>query len=224
METLSKALLSTHIIAGFLSLVTFWIPIFTKKGGNLHVKVGKVYVFLMWIVVISAGILSIENLIQGKYLLASFLGFLTLITSNPLWYGIATLKHKKGISVAYRKAHLIFNSFIVVSGILLIIYGCTMIGQGPDMMLFFFGILGLTNSKEVYNHFKKPTTKEDWYKQHYSGMVTTGIAAYTAFAVFGGGQLLAGKLPGYLMALPWILPTIIGTGILVYMGKNRKVA
>lgn len=224
METLSKALLSTHVIAGFLSLIIFWIPIFTKKGGNIHVKVGKVYVFLMWFVVISAGMLSVENLLQGSYLQAAFLGFLTLITSNPLWYGIATLKHKKGMSAAYKNAHLVFNSVIVLSGILLLLYGCTMIGQGPDMMLFFFGVLGITNSKEVYNHFKKPTTKEDWYKQHYSGMVITAIAAYTAFAVFGGNQLLAGKLPGYLMALPWILPTIIGTGILVYMGRSRKVA
>jgi len=224
METLSKALLSTHITAGFLSLIIFWIPIFTKKGGNFHVKVGKVYVFLMWIVVISAGILSIENLVQGKYFQAAFLGFLTLITSNPLWYGIATLKHKKGMSAAYKKTHLVFNSLIVFSGILLIIYGCTMIGKRPDMMLFFFGILGLTNSKEVYHHFNVPTTKEDWYKQHYSGMVITAIAAYTAFAVFGGQQFFAGRLPGYMMALPWIAPTIIGTGILVYMGRNRKVA
>ena len=221
METLSKALLSTHITAGFISLIIFWIPIFTKKGGNLHVKVGKAYVFLMWIVVISAGILSIENVLQGDYVMAAFLGFLTLITSNPLWYGIATLKQKKGLSSTYKNIHLVFNSGIVLSALLLIAYGCTMIGKGPDIMLFFFGILGLTNSKQVYNHFKNPTTKEDWYKQHYSGMVTTAIAAYTAFFVFGGNQLMAGRLPGYLMALPWILPTIIGTGILVYMGKSR---
>jgi len=224
METLSKALLSTHIIAGFLSLVIFWIPIFTKKGGDLHVKVGKAYVFLMWIVVISAGMLSIENTIQGDYLMAAFLGFLTLITSNPLWYGIATLKHKEGMSTAYKRAHLIFNCAIVLGAFLLILYGFTMIGQGPEVMLFFFGILGLTNSKEVYNHFKAPTTKEDWYKQHYSGMVTTAIAAYTAFFVFGGSQFMAGLLPGYLMALPWILPTIIGTGILIYMRKSRVKA
>ena len=222
MESLSKALLSTHVIAGFISLVIFWIPIFTPKGGNLHVKIGKIYVFLMWIVVISAGLLSIENLIQGDYLMAAFLGFLSLITANPLWYGIATLKHKKGLSESYKKAHLIFNSAIVLGGFCLFIYGLTMLGKGPDMMLFFFGVLGMMNSRELYNHFKNPKTKEDWYKQHYSGMVITAIAAYTAFAVFGGNQMLAGKLPGYLMALPWILPTIIGTGILVYMGKNRK--
>jgi len=222
METLSKALLSIHIIAGSISLILFWIPIFAKKGGKLHNTVGKIYVYLMWIVVISAGILSIENVMQGNYLMAAFLGFLTLITSNPLWYGMAALKQKKGMTEGYKRIHLIFNSVITVCGFLLIIYGLTMIGEGPEIMLFFFGILGMTSSKEVYNHFKHPKTKEDWYKQHYSGMVTTAIAAYTAFAVFGGNQLLAGKLSGYLMALPWILPTIIGTGILVYMGKSRK--
>jgi len=222
MEALSKALLSIHIIAGSLSLITFWIPIFTKKGGKIHNAVGKVYVYLMWIVVISAGVLSIENLMQGDYLMAAFLGFLTLITSNPLWYAIATLKHKKGLTEGYKRIHLIFNSVITLGGLFLIAYGCTMLGEGPEIMLFFFGFLGLTNGKEVYNHFKNPKTKEDWYKQHYTGMVTTAIAAYTAFAVFGGNQLLSGKLPGYMMALPWILPTIIGTMIMIYMGKNRR--
>ena len=93
METLSKALLSTHVIAGFISLVLFWIPIFTKKGGKIHTLVGKIYIYLMWIVVISAGILSVENAYQGNYLMASFLGFLTLITSNPLWYGTVSYTH-----------------------------------------------------------------------------------------------------------------------------------
>jgi len=203
MESLSKALLSTHVIAGFLSLIAFWIPILTN-------------------VVLSAAILSIENALQANYLQASFLGFLSIITANPLWYGIATLKHKKGISDAYRTAHLVFNGVIVGGGLLLIVYGITMIGQGPEVMLFFFGVLGLTNLREVINHFKAPTTKEDWYKQHYSGMIITGIAAYTAFFVFGGSQFLAGRLPGYLMAIPWILPSIIGTGILVYMGRSKR--
>ena len=221
METLSEALLSTHIIAGSISLILFWIPIFTKKGGKIHNTIGKIYVYLMWIVVLSAGVLSIENLIQGDYLMASFLGFLTLITSNPLWYAMATLKHKKGMTEGYKRTHLIFNSVLTIGGFLLILYGCTMIGQGPEVMLFFFGILGMTNGKEVYNHFKQPKTKEDWYKQHYTGMIITAIAAYTAFAVFGGNQLLSGKLPGYLMALPWILPTIIGTIIITYMGRGR---
>ena len=151
METLSKALLSTHVIAGFISLVLFWIPIFTKKGGKIHTLVGKIYIYLMWIVVVSAGILSVENAYQGNYLMASFLGFLTLITSNPLWYGIASLKQKKGLSAGYKNIHLVFNIAITLGGLLLIIYGITMIGKGPEIMLFFFGILGLTNAKEVYN-------------------------------------------------------------------------
>ena len=89
MEVLSKSLLAIHIFCGFCSIVLFWIPIFVKKGGNIHVKIGKAYVFLMWIVVLTAAILSIKNIIIGAYIMAAFLGFLSLITANPLWYGIA---------------------------------------------------------------------------------------------------------------------------------------
>ena len=95
MKNLSEILLATHVIAGMISLIIFWIPIFVKKGGNLHRSVGKVYVYLMWYVVISAFLLSVENFIEGSYIAAAFLGFLTLATGQPLWSAIAILNNKE---------------------------------------------------------------------------------------------------------------------------------
>ena len=55
-------------------------------------------------------------------------------------------------------------------------------------------------------------------------MMTTGIAAYTAFFAFGGGTFLSAYLKGPLMAVPWILPSIIGTVIIVRMKKKMGIS
>ena len=119
MEAITKALLATHIFSGITSIILFWIPIFLKKGSKNHILIGKIYVFLMWIVVISAGLLSIKNILIGEFVMAAFLGFLALITANPLLYGIAILKNKKGLSDSYQKKHMAFNALITLAGVLL---------------------------------------------------------------------------------------------------------
>ena len=43
-----------HIIAGFLALFTFWIPVVTRKGGGVHRRIGWVYTISMAVVSISA--------------------------------------------------------------------------------------------------------------------------------------------------------------------------
>ena len=161
MEIISKSLLAIHVFCGFSSILLFWIPIFLKKGSNLHIKVGKAYVFLMWIVVITSAILSIENFIQGLIIPALFLGFLSVITANPLWYGIAILKHKKGLSESYKKKHMMFNLFIALFGLVLLIYGIYLKGKGFGILMIIFGILGLLSGGDIYRMYKNPKAKSN---------------------------------------------------------------
>ena len=115
MEALDKIILFIHIAIGSISLLIFWIPVFTKKGGKLHNKAGKLYVYTMWIVVITAAFLSIINLLQKDYITAAFLGFLTLLTGHPLWYAVAILKHKKQIPVRLLKIRRVILGLLVSS-------------------------------------------------------------------------------------------------------------
>lgn len=223
MDTISKALLTIHIFAGFSSLVLFWIPIFLKKGSDWHIKIGKIYMVLMWIVVISAAILSIKNIIIGSYIMASFLGFLALITANPLWYGIAILKNKNGLSLNYRKKHMTFNILITIAGLALLLFGIYLKGQNAGLLMIIFGILGLSTGKEVVSMYRNPKEKSNWIVEHIDGMLTSGIAAYTAFAVFGAGSFMENVFQGYWSILPWIMPTILGTiGLRYYKNKYIK--
>ena len=224
MKTLSSIVLTIHIIAGFSSLLLFWIPAFTKKGGINHVKMGKIYMWLMWTVVITAALLSIKSFYVGRIEAAVFLGFLTFITANPLWKGIAILNHKKGLPKSFQTTHLMFELLIFISGVLLLSYGIYLKGQGGAILMIIFGILGVSNLGSIIKLIKNPPQKMDWFMEHMKDMITSGIAAYTAFFAFGGRTLLGDIFTGYWMVIPWVAPTIIGVFAMKYLEKYYQKA
>ena len=220
MDMIFKVVLFFHIAVGTLSLITFWIPLFTKKGGNAHIKVGKIYILLMWMVVVSAALLCVLRAIQGYYLVASFLGFLALITAEPLWYAIVILKHKKDIPDQVLKIRKMLLSATVIFGAALVVWSVILELQGQAILLLIFGCLGLTNIPLALKSFEKAKETTNWLMDHIEGMIATGIAAYTAFLAFGGSRFLSHIFTGPLTAIPWIIPTIVGVITIKIMKKK----
>ena len=220
MEAILKIILFTHIAAGSISLILFWIPVIVKKGSKIHNKVGMVYVYFMWIVVISAGILCFLNLFRGRPISAAFLGFLTLLTGHPLWYAIVVLKYKKEVPKRIYVIRKIMNWTLFVAGFGLITWSLILKLQGASVLLLIFGILGVVSAFPLIRLKEASRMQSNWLAEHLEGMVGTGIAAYTAFLAFGGGTIFSGIFTGPLIAIPWILPTIIGTIVINRMKKK----
>ena len=130
MDILINTLRIAHIAAGFISLLLFWLPVITKKGGKAHRLSGKWYVWMMWVVAGTAAALSVKNVVIGEYVMAAFLGFISIITANALWYGINILSSKKTLTRTHRLGRLVFSSVIVLSACALIVYGIALKGQG----------------------------------------------------------------------------------------------
>jgi len=211
MELLDRITLITHIAFGSISLLVFWIPVFTKKGGKLHNQAGKLYMYTMWVVVGSAALLSIFNFILEDYITTAFLGFLTILTGHPLWYAVAILKYKKKIPEGLVKIRKILLLILVLSGAGLVLWSILLKLQGPSILLLIFGILGLLQLPLLLRSTKKLQEDGNWIAAHINGMITSGIAAYTAFFAFGGGTFFGEIFTGPLIAIPWVLPSIIGT-------------
>ncbi len=217
MDQLKSIILIIHIAVGSLSLIVFWIPVLVKKGGDIHIKVGKLYVFLMWIVVITAIILSLINLYFKAYIIAAFLGFLSIITAHPLWYGMVILKHKKEITSRVKRINLLLNWFLFLGGAGLFIWALILKVQGQAILLIIFGIIGMASALPMIRGGDKPV---NWLAAHIQGLLGTGIAAYTAFFAFGGSRIFGHIFTNQLIAIPWIMPTIMGiVGIKYYKRK-----
>jgi len=202
-------LLWIHIAAGFIGLIVFWIPIFSRKGSKIHRQLGKYYVWMMWVVIVTAVVLCINSLFTVNHDTAIFLGFIALITASPLWSGIRILKNKKEASDSYLRIRQIFDLSLVLSGLGLLIYGIYLGGEAAGILMIIFGILGLSSTPDFIRSLKTKR-KTNWLYEHLVGMIGAGIASHTAFLVFGASKFLGSFIPEPFMIIPWVTPTVVG--------------
>ncbi len=225
-ETIHKVLLMIHIPVGTLSLILFWIPVGVKKGSPLHRKVGRYYYYCMWMVLVTAFLLCINNLIMGNCVAAAFLGYLTVITSYPLWYSYEILNQDKVWTDTYFRVRKIFSILIFLSSIAMFLLGAIKYNfRDMGGVMTFFGLLGIPAIRDIMMTKEQATNKETKLKMHIQGTIISGIAAYTAFFAFGGSRFLMGvlHLDAQWMILPWTLPTLMGIVYMRYMSKKYKV-
>jgi len=220
MDQFDKIILILHIVAGFTSLAIFTIPVVVKKGSKLHNLVGKYYSYTMWVVVVTAFVLSINNMIMEQYIIAAFLGFLSIITAVPLWYGIAAVKYKMKAPLSFLRKKRFLYQLVFFAGLGLFVFGLLTTVPNAKILMMIFGGLGLSNFKHAFKSIEKEQESYNWLNDHIEGMITTGIAAYTAFLVFGGGQMLGHMISGRFTIIFWVLPSIIGTLIIINMKKK----
>jgi uncharacterized membrane protein len=230
MDTIIQIALTTHIIAGFTSLVLFFIPAFAKKGSKLHNTVGRWYVFGMWTVVASALVLCAARLYQGHHVQALFLGFLALLTSGPLYYGIAVLRNKRGPSAKMKRIQLGFEIVMAIAGTYLAGAGFGWWGPGGHSLLIIFGILGMVITiPALVDKYRGREKEYDWLVEHFSGLLITAVAAFTAFFAFGGRNIFGNLFGGNLEVIAWVTPTILGVAFIRYYkwklrGKKKTIA
>lgn len=206
MDALNALLRSAHIWAGFALLALFWLPLIFRKGSRGHVLVGRIYTWLMFGVLLSAAIMCVHRVLQGNWAQGFALGFLTLISFNSLWYGYVIAVKKRltnGISN-------VRNALFTVT----IIYSITLVYLGikHDQVLFIiFGLLGflpfIPLLLAIARHSPQP--EFNWVREHYTNMLVSGGAAYTAFLAFGSRIFFTFPDNTMLAVLPWVLPTFV---------------
>jgi hypothetical protein len=112
---LVRLLRVSHVLAGFIGLALFWIPIVTPKGGRLHVFWGRLFtyfayyaggtgfLFSVWALVHprsffrDAGALTERELalaIEGARFLYSITGFLALTVLAGTYFGVRVVQAK----------------------------------------------------------------------------------------------------------------------------------
>ena len=223
MTILDSVLLLAHVVAGTVALLIFWVPVVVRKGGSVHRQSRRIYVYAMWVVICTAFLLSVINLIQGRVVIAAFLGFLTLLTGKPLWMGVAILANKRKVTPLYERTLMALNIANVVTGLGLIALGFTLPSKGAAILMYVFGFLGVVNIGELVAQLRStPYAGQNWLHRHIEGMGTSGIAAHTAFLAFGANRFIGDLFASYWAMLPWLAPTVIGT-ILIRLAVRKYI-
>lgn len=207
-----------HIIAGFVSLITLWLPIITKKGGKRHKQSG-------WVFVISMAIVSISAFYMGMYRIgwdagpdddpipfSSFLIFISILSATTVSYGVRVLRETSDRSVL----DFILPILLFISSIGMIVYGSYI----DFSLLQYFPFIGLFLSvSQLIYWCSIPKKRSHPVVEHIVGMLSTCIATITAFLVFGAPRLLNINSVHLLL---WFLPTIVFTPMIITLSMYYR--
>lgn len=221
---LFKIFVVIHITCGSVGLLSFWVPVVGRKGGDNHRRWGRVFFYSMMITGSAAiGISTCTllapqethpHLTQSAEWIRGIFGWmmlgLAILTVNLAWYGYLCIRNRNN-----HAANLEWRNLALQAAVLLAATNCAWQGWRIDqplmlgMSMIGWGA-GFTNLWFLY----KPRRGQlDWLKEHIKALVGAGISVYTAFFAFGAVRTFPALAlhPGL-----WAIPLFVGLSLIVY--------
>ncbi len=240
MTQLYKLLLLAHVAAGMVSLILFWIPIMAKKGSKNHIRSGHWYARCMYLVAVSALILSAAVLLdpigvkrpgvnlttEQAYAIAAqsrglalFLFSIGLLVVCNIRHGLLTLGDKLTRVGVRSVNHTALNIALSALAFILAYVGYR---ESSALYFIFSALCGFTAASNLHYAWKESIDRSGRIRSHLTSMIGAGIASHTAFMVFGANRFLGELLTGSWQLVPWIAPGVIG-GIIINVLSRRYV-
>lgn len=224
---LFDALLLVHIVAGFVGLAAFWIPVFARKGGRVHVRTGRVFAFCAYVVTVSAVIAVVGRIASYRYLGISvadqpetygfsvLLGYLGVVTFVMVRQGMRVLATRRAPEKLRTPAHGALAWASISGSVIAVAFGLTVWSEVSPILLGMSPI-GIFTGRRMRRLMRDPGgQRKGWFYSHLASMLGSGIAFHTAFLVFGAQRFWAYEIEGWLAIVPWILPTVVGVPAIV---------
>ncbi len=243
MLALHQSALYLHIAVGSCALLLFWVPVFTRKGNLDHKRFGRYFASAMYVVSVSGIVMSSLDLLWPLSMHAAdleltsaeaesarrqirefglFLFSLSILVLTSTRHGWLSILHKDNREPLRNPLHLALNGSLFSVGIVLLSVGI----NAGNILFIIFGVLEVVTSTNNFRYiFRKNLRPKEWWFEHLSGLIGSGIGAYTAFTVFGGRQLFEELFASNfedLTIMLWIAPGIIGTIAIAYSTRYYK--
>ncbi len=223
------ALVNVHIATGAAGLVSFWVPIFARKGGDAHRVWGKRFVWLMLItgsVAVGISFTTIvapvathphlmthpdfgsADIIRGIF--GWMMLYLAILTVNLAWYGRLCTLHKRK-HAAYRSWHNIGLQVLLTVASANCLWQGLHIGQ--PLMLGISMVGFATVATNLFFMYRPNPGPLGWQLEHIKALVGAGISVYTAFFAFGAVRYVPAIA---LTPALWAVPLITGLILIIY--------
>ncbi|WP_212926906.1 DUF2306 domain-containing protein [Oceanobacillus sp. J11TS1] len=213
-----------HIIAGFIALITLWMPLFFRKGGTYHRITGWIFTYSMFIISATSIYLSLyrisldESQTTAQFSFSIFLIFIAILSFSTATYGLRVLQFKKHAGKHRHALDWFIPILLFTSATVMSIYGFLL----GDPLLSWFPMIGIFLSISYMLYWwRNPRFKNNWLIEHLTGMLSCGISTVTAFVVFGAPRIFGLNESAILL---WFAPTIILVPLIIYFSikYNKK--
>ena len=221
-SVLSSILLAGHVATGFVGLVSFWVPLFARKGGRLHVLSGRVYTYCAYVVTGTAITVSIGRIVghigngvslaetPGAYAFSLFLGYLGVATFATVHHAIRVVETRRAPEELRTPFHeaVAWAPGVCSAGIAVLALA---FWSGMSPLLLALSPIGFILSWTMLRVVYDPAGRHmRWFYSHLGSMIGGGIAFHTAFIVFGAQRIYPYEMEGTLGLVPWVAPTLLG--------------
>ena len=198
---LSAVLLTLHIGAGSLALLTAAFAVFTAKGQKWHILMGRVYAIGMSVVFLTAVPLALLGADIFLLLIAFFSFYL-------VFAGWRFARNRRGVPHAVDWASI---AILLTTGLGMGVYAGLLFSSGDSQwvtMTTFAGIaIALGVADGLYHRLRRATGGRR-IARHLTNMLAGTIATITAVLVV--------NVETNPVWIPWILPTIVITPFIVW--------
>ena len=240
MSLIHTTLLYLHIALGAVALLLYWLPVIARKGSKLHINAGKVFYYLMLIVSGSGIVMSlmglydpvgiytagkqmtaaqIERMLVWRIPVSQFLLLLSLLTWVTVRHAIGLL-HAKNDRSMLRRWFYQGPVLVLFPTALYVAYQGITVGMP---LLVIFAVVSLVTASTISLYvYKKEIKPRAWIIEHFSSMVGSGIAVYTAFFAAGGRRMLADILPSEWQLVSWLAAPVVGITVIIFMTGYYK--
>ncbi len=226
---LFEAFLWTHILFGVTGAATFWVSMWTRKGGDTHRKWGKVFAWSLIVTGFCAVGMSlctlawpvethphIKDVVLIRVIFGWMMLYLGVLTISLCWHGLRVVKNKADhprnrdlVDVALQLAVIVAAANCALQGWL----------SGWNLMIGMSMIGFASAGTNLLFTFTAKPWRLQYLVEHFKALVGAGISVYTAFLAFGSVRLMPQMaLTGYL----WFPPIVIGVSIIVWWRQKTR--
>ena len=195
-------LLTSHILFGSIGLLSGSYNLLRKKGGSIHVKVGKLFVISMLITGSTAFLMALLKPNMFLFIVGVFTVFLMGTGQRYMHF------KKLGQGQKPKRIDWILSFSMLLVGVVFVSWGMILLLKKQDSMgiaLVVFGLIGLQNvRKDLQNYRGKIKFKMYWLRVHIIRITAAYIASFTSFIVVNQNHF-----PNWIPEVAyWLLPTV----------------
>ncbi len=210
-------LVTAHIAAGTIALITFWTAAIARKGSALHKGVGKAYLLAMLAILGSALPMAVLFISRGVVDIGIFLLYLVVITGTSIWLARRAIQRKRDLAGYHDRKYVLTGWVNLVAGLLVLAIGLAR----SSMLLSTFCFVGIAIGIGMLRQARTlPTARNWWLKEHYGAMLGNGVATHVAFLGIGMRSTIASFDVAWLQLVPWFLPLAVALLAGVYLDRR----
>jgi len=209
-------LVSFHVAAGTLALLTFWVTAALRKGTRLHRRVGGTYLLSMVAVLATTPILAGVAVVRGDAVTGAFLAYLTVITATAVWSAWRAIRDRAAPGAFFGRRSAGIGALNLASGAAVLVVGL----RTGQWVLVGMSLIGLSLGANMLRQARRPPTTGGWWlRQHYGAILGCGIATHIAFLNIGLQRLWPG-LESTTQYLGWFGPPV--AAVLARLWLDRR--